>query len=784
MPPPHIDKTPRFQTAVSLIVFGLFACQTNGAVHYVDGYSVSEDNVLTLSGGSSYNGIAYSLLYASNNESLEYNGLRFNTNPVISWNQYSFQISNNSSLTINGDTQGIVDASLPANGQIGNDAGTYAIYAGRNSSIHLNGNVDMRVEHDIGNDKQADVGANLLYARHESSIDIGTENSSVQLWVLAAQPDLISAKNGSTVTFHSTQNQLIGSIDMMDDLSAGAESGDNKGNTVAVVLSGSDSYWFGDEKTWMNSDAPKDIDTGDKFSVVLENGAQWTYFGLDYSRDANGKTYHAVPKRISEITLNGGIVNLFDENIKDRWTEIGLWDTLLNGEYGIDPTTVHDYVRIGNLQGESGIFRMNLNAEDKTQSDMLYIESGSGNFYFEPYDLTLLESIDPKHNTLTFALTGKNAAGVKFQDKVNLEGETLYQYELEIASKPIEEGDFSENDYWDKTSQLNEDDPAKFEVSEEYAEGTNWYIRRVTMMESTAARAMTGTGYAAYDAAVEMDRRDRRLAESVRSPESNNGLWVRISHGQSGIDDQYRWNRTGIHVGFDREIVPGNTLGAWFSYTKGDADLLDINGRGTSDMTRYELAVYNTITLGSQYLDLVGRFGRVNTEFDAMSSAYHTTGDFHEDYVAVSAEYGVTLRHHSSGFFFEPQVQMQAAFLRSYDYDSDRGMRVVTDSDTSLQGRAGLRAGRQFADDFSSGELYARADILHQFTDGQDAVFHDDDGHVMNAEWGDRGTWGILGLGGAVSWGKAYGLQFNVERALGGDIDNTWLITGRFNYAF
>ena len=571
---------------------------------------------------------------------------------------------------------------------------------------------------------------------------------------------------------------------MMDNLAAGAESGSNKGNSVAVVLSGSDSYWFGDEKTWMNSDAPKNIDTGDKFSVVLENGAQWTYFGLDYNRNVDGTTYHAIPKRISEITLNGGIVNLFDENIKDRWTEIGLWDTLLNGEYGIDPSTVHDYVRIGNLQGQGGIFRMNLNAEDKTKSDMLYIESGSGNFYFEPYDLKLLESIDPEHNTLTFALTGKDATGVRFQDKVNLEGETLYQYELEIASKPIEEGDFSENDYWDRTSSLDEDDPAKFDVSEEYAEGTNWYIRRITMKESTAARAMTGTGYAAYDAAVEMDRRDRRLAESVRSHESNNGLWVRISHGQSGIDDQYRWNRTGVHVGFDREIVPGNTLGAWFSYTKGDADLLDINGRGTSDMIRYELAIYDTITFGDQYLDLVGRFGRVSTEFDAMNFAYRTTGDFHQDYAAVSVEYGATFRHQPSGFFIEPQVQMQAAFLRSYDYDSDRSMRVDADNATNLQGRAGLRAGRQFADDFASGELYARADVLHQFTDGQDAVFRDNDGHVMNAKWGDRGTWGILGLGGTVSWGEAYGLQFDVERAFGSEIDNTWLITGRFNYAF
>ena len=303
------------------------------------------------------------------------------------------------------------------------------------------------------------------------------------------------------------------------------------------------------------------------------------------------------------------------------------------------------------------------------------------------------------------------------------------------------------------------------------------------MRESTAAMAMTGSGYAAYDAAIEMDRRDRRLAEAVRNTEGDNGLWVRISHGRSGIDGQYRWDRTGVHVGFDREIVPGNTLGAWFSYTKGEADLLDINGRGTSDMTRYELAVYDTLTFNNQYLDLVGRIGRVSSEFDAASLAYRTTGDFDQDYAALSAEYGMTFRH-ASGFFVEPQVQMQATFLKSYDYDSERTMSVEADSETSLQGRAGLRAGRQFADDFAAGELYARADVLHQFTDGQDAIFRDNDGHVMKTNWGDRGTWGVVGLGGAVSWGKGYGLQLDVEHAFGGDVDNTWMITGRFNYAF
>lgn len=74
--------------------------------------------------------------------------------------------------------------------------------------------------------------------------------------------------------------------------------------------------------------------------------------------------------------------------------------------------------------------------------------------------------------------------------------------------------------------------------------------------------------------------------------------------------------------------------------------------------------------------------------------------------------------------------------------------------------------------------------MLTSPNNGQDAVFRDNDGHVMETNWGDRGTWGVVGFGGAVSWGGAYGLQLDVEHAFGGDVDNTWLITGRFRYAF
>lgn len=676
----------------------------------------------------------------------------------------NFTIAITNSLTVNGDTHVSIDSDNSLGAYNG---ATHAFYLeGKDAEAHLNGNVEIVNTHADG--IQSVFGANALYIQKEAKITLGIEGADTltRIISIASIPDAISVKLGSTLTFNSTHNQVVGTI----DLSSAADKYEDKTSTVRGTFSGRDSFWIGDEASSLNTREQGREKNKGVLDLTFENGAQWSYLNVADTK--------SIPKRISAITLqNGGIINLFDEDIQNFLMDMGLYERLNDGNYILD----HDYVRIGDLKGSGGIFRLGLNAEDKTQSDMVFIEKSTsgGLHYFEPNDLQKLESITPD-NTLIFALVGKDAKDkVQFADIENLQGETLYDYELEIAHETTDADTLKREELTNANQEfLTADNQQKI-----YLDGENWFIRRVTMKESTAAHAMTGSGYAAYDAAIEMDRRDRRLSEAVRNAEGDNDLWVRVSHGRSGIDGQYRWDRTGVHIGFDREIVSGNTLGAWFSYTKGEADLLDINGRGTSDMTRYEFALYDTLTFGNQYLDFVGRFGRVSSEFDAASSAFRTTGDFDQDYAALSAEYGMTFRH-ESGFFVEPQMQVQAAFLKSYDYDSDRGMRVDVDGDTSLLGRAGLRAGRSFADDFAAGELYARADVLHQFTDGQDAVFRDNDGHVMETNWGDRGTWGVVGFGGAVSWGGAYGLQIDVEHAFGGDVDNTWLITGRFRYAF
>ena len=714
-----------------------------------------------------------------------YSGLELEHYAKITGNQFTISLGNKSEVNINGDTNAYLDAQEIDKAWTGGAPGNHMFYAKGGAIYRFNGNVIAKIEQADGPET---VGANLLYLDGATAI-VGNSDSAVQMWTIARSPDLISAKNGSTVKFNSTQNRLVGTLDMMDDRTL-----DNP-SSIEITFSGEGSYWFGDEKTWMNSDWEKnntsnisyDDWTKDTFNLKFENGAEWTYLGIQSNRDKSGLQY-TIPKRISSIELNGGIINLYDADIEQYWKELGLWDLIQNEEFRMDVEGKHDYVRIGNLKGNGGIFRLDLNGDEKTQSDMVYIEAGEGTHYFEPYNLQLLESITPE-NTLTFALVAKGSS-VQFRDKQNIHGEALVDYELEIAKKEgITEADLAnpDNAYWDKTANIiaenaDQADLARKIDMSEFLDGTNWFIRRVTLKESAAAVGMTGAGYASYDAAIEMDRRDRRLSEQVRDAEnSDNGLWVRVHHGRSGADNQYRWDRTGATVGIDRQVTENNRLGAYFTYTQGDTEFLDVRGDG--DMKRYELALFDTLELGQHYFDFVGRVGRVSSDFSVGNEVYSTSGDFDQDYAALSAEYGYQLLD-TNGVFIEPQLQIQVAYVDGYDYDSERGMEVDVEGETSVIGRAGLRAGREIATSSSNGSFYARADVYHQFTDGQDAVFRDKQDHRLDVNWGDTDTWASFGVGTSWVWKNRLGLQLDIEKVAGGKTEDTWLMSGRFSYLF
>ena len=725
-------------------------------------------------------------------------------NPPSQINQYAILVSG-AKVNIKGKTY--IDSLTDKEGD--RPEGTLAITAEKEGEITLDGDVEIYI-------KQLETtsthGANALYAKDNSKIVVGNSNSSTTIWTLAQQPDLISAKGGGQVIFESTKNKLVGNIDMMDEIYLGTEN-----SRVDLPISGDGNYWFGDEMSMHNIGISISDDLANKFGIpnyisgtdeinaaldnptfvaalkilgyplqddnnklnqvfnlTISDGAQWTYFGFTKGKELDGFEVSSIPKRISSITLsNGGIINLFDEDIQNKWKEIGLsglWPELKNVN--------HDYVRIGELKGNGGIFRLDLNSDDQSKSDMIFVESSkAGTHFIEPYRPQDLTSVSDS-NRLTFAFTGKDAAGVSFADKQNIYGESLYDYELWISSESITD----ENK--DQFSQLVKDyykDFENFDI-EDYKGGKYWFINRLTMKQSAAAIGMRSAGYASYDAAVSMDRHDRRLQDAVFQNENKEGLWTRIQYGEVGAEHLYNADLTTVYVGYETPTSDNNRLGVSFAYTDGNSDFQDLKGSG--ELKRYEASVYDTLTFGPHYLDFVARFGQVDNEFDVVnqSGALSTSGSFDQKYAAVSAEYGYRLID-THNVFIEPQLQIQAAYLDDYSYKTERNMRVKAENDVSVIGRAGFRAGKYFRAADKTGELYARADVLHQFTDGQEAKFSDLESQV-GVVWGDKDTWATFGVGGYMNWKDNVTVQLDVERTAGGETIDTWQVSGRLNYLF
>ena len=766
-------------------------------------------------------------------------------NPPSSQDQFAVRVLNGAEVTITGKTYIDSYTNWRSDDPEGTLAITAGNKYGNASTgiIHLLGDVEIYVVHD---DTQASYGANAVYSTVDGSlIELGSENTKTVIWSIAEKPDAISAKLGAEVKFSSKRNQLIGNIDTLDrDFGAkgskvsgtfsGSDSywfGDEQTfqNIKNIEITAKIPY-FGSismelkgtadiekllelkyvdlivekEISELLKESPslkaladqkiKDILTSlgisektevtESVDLIFENGAQWTYFGdRQILNDSQGNdataVFESTPKRISAITLNRGIINLYDEDIRRTWEEIGLTDKWSDVKK-ID----HDYVRIGDLKGNGGIFRLDLDAEERQNSDMVFIEfsSDGGQHFIEPYNMELLESVSPT-NTLTFALQ-KAPSGdgkfVSFAEKQNIYGQSLFDYELIIDNEEI---DKNNQELIDKIEGQvdNYETFDDFDI-EDYYNGTHWFIKRLLTKESAASIGMRSAGYASYDLAVSMDRHDRRLQNAVFQNEEKDGLWTRIQYGEAGAKHLYNADLTTVYVGYEKATSADNRLGFSFAYTDGDSDFNDL--KGTGELKRYEASVYDTLTFGSHYLDFVARIGQVDNDFEVtnQSGALTTSGSFDQKYAALSAEYGYNFKDEHN-VFIEPQVQLQVAYLGDYNYRTERNMKVDADSDISVIGRVGLRTGKTFESSDYVGELYARADVLHQFTDGQDAQFSDLSDKVA-VTWGNKDTWSTFGVGGYLNWKDNVSFQVDVERTAGGETIDTWLVSGRLNYLF
>lgn len=488
-----------------------------------------------------------------------------------------------------------------------------------------------------------------------------------------------------------------------------------------------------------------------------------------------------------------------------------------------DRNTYAHALTVYKMDGDA-VFNMSLDG-DRNVSDMLYMKKADGNYIINVVDPVTLDDMYAKRengelfNGLRFATVGAGS-NVTFRAVTVDQGVLNVEYEVGTdsydgndengeynstaedgtsgnAEKPgnaMVDGFFksdkepvgssdntaSSADYMTLSETGTEEDSG----TDTQTDAVNYKLMgRADEQISSAGKAIVAMSKVNYSNAVYMDRLNKRVGEA-RYLDGDDGLWVRLRHDRIGKDDAFRSLNTMMELGYEWKAKGQkdgeHRQGVAFDYMRGTADYTNVMGDG--DVRRAGVWLYDT-WLGDKghYTDYVVKYGHLSNDFDiyAPTTADKISGDYNNDVWSVSAEYG-RKKDIGSDWYFEPQAQLQYAYVTSADYTTSQGTKVKLDGIDSLIGRAGFRLGR----DINEGNtVYFKVDVLHEFL-GDQKVHASDITGVLDTTYENEGTWYDVGFGFSHRMGKDSYMFLDLEHSFGNDNDETYQINIGLSKAF
>lgn len=290
-------------------------------------------------------------------------------------------------------------------------------------------------------------------------------------------------------------------------------------------------------------------------------------------------------------------------------------------------------------------------------------------------------------------------------------------------------------------------------------------VKELTNSTTAGIGELANVAFMAWRA--ENDEMHQRMGE-LRSSTGEAGIWARMKRGESESGDLDITNQYNTYqLGYDEKVGDSNWyIGGAISRTEGKSSFS--NGSGENKSTGF--TVYGTyVGDDGQYVDLSAKYARLDNEFDVFGrDGIESTGDYRNNGYAFSAEYGKRIEA-GNEFWVEPQVQLTYGHLSSANYTTSRGIKAAQDAMNSVVGRVGFAAGK----DIGAGNVYVKASYLYDF-DGDTSVTMNDGVNSRTYEQDLGGGWFEFGIGTNINLSETSHLYFDVERAVGGDIDTPW----------
>ena len=309
-------------------------------------------------------------------------------------------------------------------------------------------------------------------------------------------------------------------------------------------------------------------------------------------------------------------------------------------------------------------------------------------------------------------------------------------------------------------------------------ENGNVSVDKGTIQQSTSTTTMDSMRDIAGVAIAAWRQEDSSLGQrlgELRSSEGDQGIWTRMSRGEFEYNGNFKNQYNFFQLGYDKAYGDWH-YGAAISHNDGKTSYA--NGSGENSST--SLSLYGT-WLGNdgEYADIVLKQGRLNNEFDIVTAAGRTTGDYDMCGTSLSGEYGKEIKL-NDGWYVTPQGQLTLMYIGGENYTTNNGIRAEQDSMTSLVGRVGFEMGKAVND---KGRIFAKASLLHDFNGEADTRLTLGDKH--NSYTQDLGeTWYEAGIGISYKVSKASYIYADIMKTFGGDLETPWQWNAGVRYSF
>lgn len=265
----------------------------------------------------------------------------------------------------------------------------------------------------------------------------------------------------------------------------------------------------------------------------------------------------------------------------------------------------------------------------------------------------------------------------------------------------------------------------------------------------------------------------------LRSMPKTAGAWVRYYGGKNkyssgNMSEKYNT----VQLGGDGFINDNFYLGGTFSYTHGDGDLRN----GSTDDKNFNFGIYGGwLGDSGQFVDVIIKRHRVKSDFSLYNTMGRNSGSFHNWGTSASVEAGWRLQCPDTGFYVEPQAELQFGRLDSVDYKTNKGVKVEQDGIDSFVGRAGVAVGYTFPE--NKGNAYAKASVLHDWKGDVKSTFSSN-GAKRTYKDDLGGTWGEFAVGGTFNPTKNISAYGQVKTSAGSPVRNPWQVSIGVRYSF